>query len=169
MNTTKTIWQQLARYAWLVILVVDAAFIPWGGMGALAPAYLPGPGGTPILIAEYEGYTGAAWSEFITSSPKQAELLTILFRMYCIYCVIFGFLGVAIAATAFRRGERWAWWALLISNTIALGSAITFDRVVRAIGLFEITEYFGLLFVFLALAITFPYTAIRSSTVVKPF
>ena len=41
------------------------------------------------------------------------------------YNVLFGLMGSAIAITAFRRGERWAWWALLVGNTIALVSAIT--------------------------------------------
>ena len=53
----------------------------------------------------------------------------------------FGLLASAIAVTAFRRGERWAWWALLVGNTIALVSAMTYDwtverhRAVRADGI----------------------------------
>jgi hypothetical protein len=84
-----------------------------------------------------------------------ANLITIIFRMYGIFNFVFGFMAVSIAVTAFRRGERWAWWTLLIGNTIAVGSAITFDRVVNAIGIFEMTEYLGLAIVYVALAITF--------------
>ena len=67
-----------------------------------------------------------------------------LFRMYGVYNVLFGLLGSAIAVTAFRRGERWAWWALLVGNTVALVSAMTYDKTVNAIGPFELTEYLGL-------------------------
>jgi hypothetical protein len=42
-------------------------------------------------------------------------------------------LAVAIAATAFRRGDRRAGWTLLVGNTIAFVSA-TYDRIVEAIG-----------------------------------
>ena len=63
-------------------------------------------------------------------------------------------MGVAIAATAFRRGDGWAWWTLLAGNTIALVSAMTYDRTVNAIGPFELTEYLGLVLVFAALAMT---------------
>jgi hypothetical protein len=70
--------------------------------------------------------------------------------------VLFGLLGSVIAATAFRRGERWAWWALLVGNTVALGSAITYDRTVNAIGPFELTEYLGLALVWGALIVTAP-------------
>jgi predicted membrane channel-forming protein YqfA (hemolysin III family) len=79
--------------------------------------------------------------------------------MYGIYNVCFGIMGSAIAVTAFRRGEHWAWWALLVGNTIALGSAITYDKMVNAIGPFELTEYLGLALVWLALAVTAPFRA----------
>jgi hypothetical protein len=71
-------------------------------------------------------------------------------------------MGSAIAVTAFRRGERWAWWTLLIGNTIALLSAMTYDKTVHAIGPFELTEYLGLLLVWGAFAISAPFrTATR--------
>jgi hypothetical protein len=85
--------------------------------------------------------------------------MTVLYRMYGVYNVLFGLLGSAIAVTAFRRGERWAWWALLVGNTVALLSAITYDATVHAIGPFEQTEYLGLALVWGALAVTAPFHA----------
>src|SRR5262249_25518015 len=41
--------------AWILVLVVDASYIAWGGMAAAFPDHLLGPGGAPILIAGYEG------------------------------------------------------------------------------------------------------------------
>jgi hypothetical protein len=66
-------------------------------------------------------------------------------------------MGSAITLTAFRRGEPWAWWALLVGNTIALLSAMTYDKTVNAIGPFELTEYLGLALVWGALALTAPF------------
>jgi hypothetical protein len=80
--------------------------------------------------------------------------MTVLYRMYGVYNVLFGLMGSVIAVTAFRRGERWAWWALLVGNTVALVSAMTYDKTVNAIGPFELTEYFGLVVVWAALALT---------------
>jgi hypothetical protein len=71
----------------------------------------------------------------------------------------YGILGSAIAATAFRRGERWSWWALLASNTLALVSAILYDKIVNAIGPFELTEYLGLALVWIACAARAPFGA----------
>jgi hypothetical protein len=92
--------------------------------------------------------------QLVDASAKAAEYITVFFRMYGVYNVVFGLTASLIAITAFRRGERWAWWALLLGNTIALVSAQIYDRTVNAIGPFEVTEYLGLALVWLALDLT---------------
>jgi hypothetical protein len=123
-------------------------------MAALAPERLSGPGSTPILTAGYEGFTGDSWQQLVTTSPKTADYLTLLFRMYGIYGVAFSLLAIAIAANGFRRGERWAWWALLIGNTITYIGAMAYDQIVGAVGPFELTEFLGLAAIYGSLAVT---------------
>ena len=145
------------QIAWILILIVDVVYVAWGAMAAVMPAGLAGPGGTAILPAGYEGYSGDSWSELLRTSPMTAKYMIVLFRTYGIHCVVFGLLGSAIAVTAFRRGDRWAWWALLVGNTLAFASAMTYDWIVDAIGPFELTEYLGLAIVWGALAVTVPF------------
>ena len=145
------------QIAWVLILIVDVAYAAWGAMAAVMPAGLAGPGGAAILPAGYEGYSGGSWSELLRTSPMTAKYMIVLFRTYGIHCVVFGLLGSAIAVTAFRRGDSWAWWALLFGNTMALVSAMTYDWIVNAIGPFELTEYVGLAIVWGALAVTAPF------------
>lgn len=147
------------QVALILILIVDVAYIGWGAGAAAAPEQLLGPGGKGILPAAYEGYSGGSWSELASASPATAGYITLMYRMYGIYCALFGLLASAIAVTAFRRGERWAWWALLAGNTVALVSAITMDRLSHAIGPFELTEYLGIVLVWGALAVTAPFRA----------
>ena len=149
------------QIAWILILIVDVACVAWGAMAAVMPDGLAGPGGTAILPAGYEGYSGSSWSELLRTSPMTAKYMIVLFRTYGIHCVVFGLLGSAIAVTAFRRGERWAWWALLVGNTLALVSAMSYDWMVNAIGPFELTEYLGLALVWGALAVTAPFRTAR--------
>ena len=54
--------------------------------------------------------------------------------------------------------------ALLLGNTVALVTAITYDKTVNAIGPFELTEYVGLVMVWVALA----GSAWRSERSTKP-
>lgn len=150
---------RLRGVASLVIVIVDAGLVAWCAMAAVWPDHLLGPGGVPILTAGYEGFTKGSWSDLASTSPTTAKYIGVLFRMYGIYGVAFGVMAIAIAVTAFRRGERWAWWALLVGNTITLVSAMTYDRMVNAIGPFELTEYLGLALVYGALAVTAPVLA----------
>lgn len=145
------------QIAWILILIVDCGYIVWGAMAAAMPDGLLGPGGKAILPAGYEGFSGASWPELLRTSPMTASYMIVLYRMYGIYNVLFGLMGSAIAVTAFRRGDRWAWWVLLVGNIVALVSAIRYDWIVNAIGPFELTEYLGLALVCGALAVTAPF------------
>jgi hypothetical protein len=126
-------------------------------MAAIAPEHLLGPNSAPILKAGYEGFTGNSWSELASTSPMSTEFMTIVFRMYGLYGIAFSLMAIAIAVTAFRRGESWAWWALLVGNTLTYVSAMRYDWTVKAIGPFELTEYLGLAAVYFALAVTVPW------------
>ena len=147
------------RIAWILILIVDAAYIVWGAGAAIAPEGLPGPGGMAILPAAYQGFTGGSWEALMSASPMTAHYVALMYRMYGIYCALFGLLTSAIAITAFRRGEAWAWWTLLAGNTVALIAAMRMDWLSRAIGPFELTEYVGLVLVWGALVVTAPCLA----------
>lgn len=145
--------------AWILILIVDVGFIAWGAGATVAPDHLLGPGGKAILPAGYEGFTQTSWAELVRTAPLAASYFVVLYRMYGIFNVAFGLVTSAIAVTAFRRGDAWAWWALLVGNTLTLVSAITYDWAVNAIGPFELTEYVGLALVLGALAVTAPFRA----------
>src|SRR5512138_815752 len=145
------------RIAWILILIVDGGFIAWGTGAAVFLDRLLGPGRRSILPAGYEGFSKAFWSDLMKTAPMAARYMDVLYRTYGWYNVAFGVTASIITATAFRRGDRWAWWALLLGITITLVSAILYDKRVNAIGPFELTEYLGLAMVWVACAITAPF------------
>src|SRR5512135_2394994 len=148
-----TAMKRWRRVAVAVILIADAGLLAWGAMAALVPERLLGPGSAPILAAGYESFTKGSWSALAGTSPMTTEFITLLFRMFGVGNVEFGLLAIVVAATAFRRGDRWAWWALLVGNTIAFGAPMTYDRIVGAIGPFEVLEYAGIAGIYGALAV----------------
>jgi len=156
-GTTKSAVKPWRRFAWILILLADIGLFAWGAMAAIAPDHLLGPNSAPILSAGYEGFTGYSWSELSTTSPNAARFMTLVFRMYGLYGVAFSLMAIAITVTAFRRGDRWAWWALLAGNSLTYVSAMTYDQIARAVGPFELTEYVGLGAIYLALAATAPF------------
>ena len=150
------------QIAWVLLLIADAGLLLWGAMAALMPELLPGPRSAPILAAGYEGFTKQSWQDLADRSPQTAGFMTVLFRVYGAYIVAFALLAIAITVAAFRRGDGWAWWALLLGNTIAFGAAMTYDWTVGAIGPFELSEYLGLAAIYGALAVTAPWAMHRS-------
>jgi hypothetical protein len=150
-RTRGTTLTRVRRGAWLVVLIADVGLLLWGAGAALLPHTLPGPGSAPILQAGYEGYSDRSWTRL---DPHTAGYVTLLFRMYGIYIVAFSMLAIAIAAYAFRGGERWAWWTLLVGNSLAWVAAMSYDRIVGAIGPFELSEYLGLALIYASLAAT---------------
>ena len=149
------------RVAWILIVIADAGLLAWGAMAALVPDLLPGPGSLPIMAAGYEGFSKGSWQDLVSTTPKAAEFMRVVFRVYGAYIVAFSTLAIAMAVTAFRRGERWSWWALLVGNTIAFVSAMAYDLTVGAIGPPEMTEYLGLALIWGAHAVTAPFGAVR--------
>src|SRR5207248_11706023 len=135
-SPVSTFLARARQFAWLAIVVADAGLLAWGAMAAVAPG-CPG----ACMTTGYETYTNQSWSDLVAASAATSNFLLLLFRVFGAYNVAFGIVGIAIAATAFRRGEAWAWWALLVGNTIAYGSAMTYDRLVGFIGPFEMLEY----------------------------
>jgi hypothetical protein len=128
----KTAMKPWRRVAWILILLADIGLLAWGAMAAIAPEHLLGPNSAPILNAGYEGLTGYSWSELTTTSPNATVFMTLVFRMYGIYGVAFSLMAIAITVTAFRRGDGWAWWTLLVGNTLTYISAMTYDQIARA-------------------------------------
>ncbi len=153
-GTSASLLQRSRRNAWLLMLIADVGLLAWCALAALIPEHLPGPSTSSIVRDGYEGFTGGSWPDLVDTSPGAASFTVLVFRMFGLYGTAFSLMAIAIAATAFRRGERWAWWALLIGNTLGYGGPMAYDLIVDAIGPFEMTEYLGIATVYVALALT---------------
>lgn len=140
------------RLAVIAICVADAGLLIWGAMAALVPG-CPG----ACMTKGYEAFTNKSWSDLVNTSGSTSEFITLVFRVYGAYIVAFSVVAIAVALTAFRRGESWAWWTLLIGNTIAYPSAMVYDLSVGFIGPFEALEYVGLALIYVGLAATAPF------------
>jgi hypothetical protein len=149
-----TLRQRAVRGAWIVMLAADAGLLVWCALAAVIPQHLPGPSSGSIVRDGYEGFTGGSWHNLVDGSSASAAFTVLVFRMFGVYGTAFSLMAIAIACTAFRRGERWAWWALLVGNTIGYGGPMTYDLIVHAVGPFELFEYVGIALVYAALAVT---------------
>lgn len=68
----------------------------------------------------YEAITGGAWSIAAALMPSLDRVATASVRFAGLLGVATSALVIAIATTSFRRGERWAWYAMLVLPAFAV-------------------------------------------------
>jgi hypothetical protein len=94
------------RYAWIVFIVVAGIFALFG-IGDV----ILGMNADPAIA---ESITGVHWEDVQATSPNIANLIDLSTRSQGLTLIVVSSLSIAITLAAFRRGERWAWYALWI-------------------------------------------------------
>ena len=131
------------QYAWVLVAAV-------GVLSLLSGVYLaaygrPGPG-------ELAGFStaGTTWDALRTSDPGLADYVTQLFRFLGLIFVAASVFFTVISVTAYRRGERWAWYVLwtfpvLFVPVMIIDLTSAYPHTWQAYTVFLILALFGLL------------------------
>ncbi len=96
------------RHAWKVLLGVSL-LVGFFGVGDMVGGASDLQNGESVFM---HSITGTSWNELQATSPKVANLIDLKFRMDGAALTTIALLSTAICLTGFRRGERWAWYAL---------------------------------------------------------
>src|SRR5512138_1196125 len=96
------------RHAWKILPVV-MGIIGLFGIGDLFNGAADLQSGEAVYM---HSITGTSWNELQASSPLVARMIDTIFRTNGVTLLTVSLLGLSICLTAFRRGERWAWFAL---------------------------------------------------------
>lgn len=99
--------------AWKIMMVPNFAVLLFG----LVFTFIA----DAMLSSGFESFTGQSWSALVSASPKTVDwILLTAGRMFGVHILVMTVLLFAITLTSFRRGERWSWYALLISYTLGM-------------------------------------------------
>ena len=96
------------RHAWKVLLGVSLVMGIFGVGDMLGGASDLQNGETVMM----HSLTGTSWNELRAASPNAANLIYMKFRTDGASLATVALLSAAVCLTGFRRGERWAWYAL---------------------------------------------------------
>lgn len=100
---------RLLRIGWIVLLVL--------GIFWIASSFYTLSGGWQERA--WEQMTGQAWSSFAASNPAAtAQHISMSARMDGVAQLAMGALVVMIVLFAYRRGQKWSWYALLAGGII---------------------------------------------------
>ncbi len=91
------------KYAWILFLVLGF-FVLIFSLGTLV--------GGPSFGRPFESRTGVTWDQFVASNPRIASYWDFQLRSSNAIGLMAGLFVMAISLTSYRRGERWAWYAL---------------------------------------------------------
>jgi hypothetical protein len=97
-----------ARHAWKVLLG-ESILIGLFGVSDMFGGAADLQNGEKVFMS---AVTGITWNELQTTSPGVTHLLDTIFRNNGASLVTVSLLSLAICLNSFRKGERWAWYAL---------------------------------------------------------
>jgi hypothetical protein len=130
------------KVSWILLLIVHCVVI----ILALIVLFVP----KVFVVNEFQSFTGQQWSDFEASNPQVSSYMSMSIFEVGIFDLTAGISALFVTLFAYRKGEKWAWYLLLILHTIGWGGAIrsnlyTGDMVVVTICIvFLVIAYVGL-------------------------
>jgi hypothetical protein len=89
-----------------------------------------------MFVSDFLAYTGQGLSDALDAGSKSAELWLTTKRLWGFELVGISVLMIFVTARSYAKGERWSWYALLVTGCILWGSLIGYKV---AIGYFQPT------------------------------
>jgi len=77
-----------------------------------------------MFVSDYLAYTGQSLSDALASGSKSAELWLTTKRLWGVELIGISVLMLFVTAKSYSKGERWSWYALLLTGCILWGSLI---------------------------------------------
>ena len=131
------------KYAWVIIAIIGALILA-GGI-----PHVLGDNSSPEIV---ESFVGMSISEFKASNQNFYDVYDYYFRGGGWSDMGFGFFVLVTSATAYRRGERWAWnilWSVPVfflgHAAIALNFGQSTASLIPFLSVFVVLSILGLL------------------------
>jgi len=89
-----------------------------------------------MFVSDFLAFTGQDLSDALAAGSKSAELWLVTKRLWGVELLAVSLLMMFITAKSYAKGEKWSWYALLVTGCILWGSLIGYKV---AIGYFQPT------------------------------
>ena len=89
-----------------------------------------------MFVSDFLAYTGQSLSDALAAGSKSAELWLTAKRLWGVELLGISSLMIFITSKSYSKGEKWSWYALLVSGCILWGSLIGYKV---ALGYFQLT------------------------------
>jgi hypothetical protein len=92
------------KYAWIIPFAMGLFFLVSMAATFFSPVILTGAEGAA------QSLTGSTFSQLAASNPGLGNCIYYLIRVLAIFSAGLGVVFAFVSATAYRRGEAWAWY-----------------------------------------------------------
>ena len=127
-------------FSWLAMLIVLAApnisaavYVPLYGHLLFPSSY---PSGS-YFFASDAAFSGVSWQQIVSSSPTLGFWIILQMDNMCARMMAGGILASAVIVKAFRRSQRWAYFALLAANLLVSVPSLLWSIPFYQAGIFE--------------------------------
>jgi len=134
------------KYAWVIPFAMGLFFLLSMAATFLSPIILTG------AENAVESLTGTTFSQLSASSPGVANYIYYLIRILAIFSAGLGAFFTVVSATAYRKGELWAWYLMWVVPVIFL---LDFANDYLAFGYVDVGSVF--IVVILVAGLLLPY------------
>ncbi len=109
------------KYGWVVFLALGLLWLVVG----LNQIFLP----ESLLENDAQLVTDMTWSELKALSPVVSNLVSWLYGSLGVLKTSWSIMVLAITLTGYRRGEKWAWYTMLLAVVGVLVSSALFNTI----------------------------------------
>ena len=107
-----------------------------------------------MFISDFGIYTGITYAQYLASDKLYAEIFILQKKVMGFMICGIGALVLFIVRMAYRKGEKWAWYALLVAGCLVWGTFIGYKILIMYYGGSMITFILGA--ALLILGLVFP-------------
>ena len=104
------------KYAWVILLAVGILWLVVGIVAVFQPE--------GIFEADAQAVTKMPWNELKASSPPTANFVIFVYGQMGLLKISWSLFILAITLTGYRRGEKWAWYIMLLAPILLVTDAV---------------------------------------------
>ncbi len=110
------------KYSWIILLALGIVFLIFAFNAIFFGVGLSNfPVGIPGGPDAVKGLAGMTWDEILAGSPGIVSVIRGISRVFGIALLGFSIFVIVISGVSYRKGERWAWYALWYLPAFLIG------------------------------------------------
>ncbi len=104
------------KYAWVILLAVGLLWLLVGFVAVFSPE--------GIFEGDAQAVTKVPWTDLKASSPVASNFVIFVYGQMGLLKISWSLFVLAITLTGYRKGEKWAWYMMLLAPILLVTDAV---------------------------------------------